>query len=100
MYLSIKKIISVLHLTIFFLVPIHIYFIFQFKLEIVKMNSKLWKLVGTHQAQNGPLLLDYDQMLTKNFIFTFNYVFDMIEVTTKKFDMVKCINNFIILLVY
>lgn len=65
---------------------------FQFKLEIVKMCSNFWKLFGNHQMHNGPLLLDHCKILTENFIFTFNYVFDIIKVTTKKNDMVRYYN--------
>lgn len=53
------------------------------------MCSNFWKLIGAHQTHNGPLLLDHDKILTENFIFTFNYMFDIIKVTTKKFDMVR-----------
>lgn len=65
---------------------------FQFKLEIVKMCCNFWKLTGNHQIQNGPLLLEHCKTLTVNFIFTFNFVFDIIKVTTKKFDMVRYYN--------
>lgn len=38
--------------------------------------------------QNMPSL-DFDEMMTQNFIFTFNYIFSAINVTTKKYDMVR-----------
>lgn len=53
------------------------------------MCSSFWKLFG-NALQNRPgVSFDFDSTLANNFIFTFNYLFETIKVTTKKLEMVR-----------
>lgn len=54
------------------------------------MCCSYWQLQTSSPAQNGSEnVYNFDTILTKNFVFTFNYLFDTIKVTTKKMDMVR-----------
>lgn len=54
------------------------------------MCCSFWQLVTSITTQNGSdNIYNFDLILTQNFVFTFNYIFDTIKVTTKKTDMVR-----------
>ncbi|KAL4131307.1 hypothetical protein QTP88_008640 [Uroleucon formosanum] len=66
---------------------------YKFKLDIIKMCCSFWQLVTSITTQNGSdNIYNFDLILTQNFVFTFNYIFDTIKVTTKKTDM-KVLSN-------
>lgn len=54
------------------------------------MCFNFWQRVSTSQNESSNSL-DFDSIMTENFHFSLNYVFDTIKVTTKKLDMVKYI---------
>uniref|UniRef100_A0A2H8TZZ4 Condensin-2 complex subunit G2 n=1 Tax=Melanaphis sacchari TaxID=742174 RepID=A0A2H8TZZ4_9HEMI len=60
---------------------------YKFKLDIAKMCCSFWQLITSSPTQNGSDNINLDLILTQNFVFTFNYIFDTIKVTTKKMDM-------------
>jgi len=54
------------------------------------MCCSFWQLVTSSPAQRGSdNIFNFDLILTQNFVFTLNYMFDTIKVTTKKTDMVR-----------
>lgn len=61
---------------------------YKFKLDIIKMCCGFWQLVTSSTTQKGSdNTYNFDLILTQNFVFTLNYLFDTIKVTTKKTDM-------------
>jgi len=54
------------------------------------MCCGFWQLVTSSTTQKGSdNTYNFDLILTQNFVFTLNYLFDTIKVTTKKTDMVR-----------
>lgn len=54
------------------------------------MCCSFWQFVTSSPTQIGSdNSINLDSILTQNFVFTLNYIFDTIKVTTKKMDMVR-----------
>lgn len=65
------------------------------------MCCSFWQLVTSSTTQKGSdNTFNFDLILTQNFVFTMNYIFDTIKVTTKKMDMVRLWYLFITYLQY
>lgn len=54
------------------------------------MYSSFWTLLAASTKNKPDVVACFGTIMTQNFIFTFDYLFDAIKVTTKKLDMVKC----------
>jgi len=54
------------------------------------MCCSFLQLLTSSTTQNGSdNVYNFDLVLTQNFVFTLNFIFDTIKVTTKKMDMVR-----------
>lgn len=68
------------------------YFIFQFKIEIVKMCLGFWQLLTSNEQNQRKLeTFHLNAILEENLIFTITYLFDNIKVAKKKLNAVRFI---------
>lgn len=54
------------------------------------MCTSFWKLLAESTKNRPDVKACFDTIMSQNVMFTINYLFDTIKVTTKKLDMVKC----------
>lgn len=54
------------------------------------MCSCFWKLLAASSKSKPELTTYFDKMMTQNFIFTFDYMFETIKLTSKGVEMVNC----------